>query len=108
MPMRREDKERSKYSKYKARVDLTKNRTSSERARVARSLAGVPLGGCTRSCPLACTCVGFACVFGRHESRVVTVVTMNDRQILPIWLLAHRSSMGSAQLVHEGSTDLAY
>ena len=78
MPMRREDKERSKYSKYKARVDLTKNRTSSERARIARSLAGVPLGGCTRSRPLACTCVGFACVFGRRESRVVTVVTLGS------------------------------
>ena len=75
MPKRREDKELSKYSKYKARVDLTKNRTSSEHARVACSLAGVPLGGCTRSRPLACTCVGFACVFGRRESRVVTVVT---------------------------------
>ena len=45
MPMRREDKERSKYSKYKARVDLTKNRASSERARVARLLAGALLGG---------------------------------------------------------------
>ena len=45
MPMRREDKELSKYSKYKARVDFNKNRTSSERARVAHSLAGVLLGG---------------------------------------------------------------
>ena len=45
MPMRRKDKELSKYSKYKARVDLTKSRTSSEHARVARSLVGVPLEG---------------------------------------------------------------
>ena len=43
MPMRRKDKELSKYSK--ARMDFNKNKTSSERARVARSLAGVLLGG---------------------------------------------------------------
>ena len=49
MLMRREDKERSKYSKYKARVDLTKNRTSSERARWG-SIGGLH--------SLACTCVG--------------------------------------------------
>ena len=75
--MRREDKELSKYSKYKARVDLTKNKTSSERARVARwgSVGGV----CTRSRPLASAYVGFACVFGRRESRVVTVVTVMER-----------------------------
>ena len=45
MPMRREDKELPKYSKYKARVDFNENGTSSERARVARSLAGALLGG---------------------------------------------------------------
>ena len=45
MPMRREDKELSKYSKYKARVDFNENKTSSERARVAHSLAGALLGG---------------------------------------------------------------
>ena len=72
MLMRCEDKELSKYSK--ARMDFNKNKTSSERARVARSLAGVLLGGGLHS--LACTCVGFACVFGRRESRVVTVVTI--------------------------------
>ena len=76
--MRREDKELSKYSKYKARVDLTKNKASSERARVARSLAGARVGGgdCTCSRPLVSACVGFACVFGWRESRVVTVVTV--------------------------------
>ena len=44
MPIWREDKELSKYSN-KAKVDLTKIETSSERARVARSLAGVLLRG---------------------------------------------------------------
>ena len=45
MPIWREDKELSKYSRYKAKVDLMKIGTSSERARVARSLAGVLLRG---------------------------------------------------------------
>ena len=45
MPIWREDKELSKYSRYKAKVDLTKIGTSSKRARVARSLAGVLLRG---------------------------------------------------------------
>ena len=44
MPIWREDKELSKYSN-KAKVDLTKIETSSERARVACSLAGVLLRG---------------------------------------------------------------
>ena len=44
MPIWREDKELSKYSN-KVKVDLTKIGTSSERARVARSLAGVLLRG---------------------------------------------------------------
>ena len=52
---------------------LNENRTSSERARIARW--GSVEGSCTRSRPLACVCVGFACIFGRCESRVVTVVT---------------------------------
>ena len=42
MPMRREDKELSKYSKYKARVDLTKIR---QVASVLALLAGALLGG---------------------------------------------------------------
>ena len=41
----REDKELSKYSKCKAKMDLMKIGTSSERARVACSLAGVLLRG---------------------------------------------------------------
>ena len=45
MPMWREDKELSKYNKYKAKSKLSENGTSSEHARVARSLAGVLLGG---------------------------------------------------------------
>ena len=74
MPMRREDKELSKYSKYKARVDLTKiGQVASVLALLARW--GSVGGDCTRSHPLASACVGFACVFGRRESRVVTVVT---------------------------------
>ena len=73
--MRREDKELSKYSKYRARVDLTKMRqVASVLTLLARSL-GLCWGDCTRSRPLASACVGFACVFGRRESRVVTVVT---------------------------------
>ena len=71
----REDKELSKYSRYKAKMDLTKIGTSSERARVARW--GSVEGRCTCLHPLACVCVGFACVFGRCESRVVTVVTVS-------------------------------
>ena len=56
-------------------MDLTKIRqVASVLALLARSL-GFCWGGCTCSRPLACTCVGFACVFGRRESRVVTVVT---------------------------------
>ena len=42
MPMRREDKELSKYSKYKARVDLTK---IGQVASVLALLAGALLGG---------------------------------------------------------------
>ena len=73
MPMRREDKGLSKYSKYKARVDLTKIRqVASMLTLLARSL-GCYWGGLHS---LACTCVGFACVSGRRESRVVTVVTV--------------------------------
>ena len=41
----REDKELSKYSRYKVKMDLTKIGTSSEDACVARSLAGVLLRG---------------------------------------------------------------
>ena len=72
MPMRREDKELSKYSKHKARVDLTKiGQVASVLTLLARSL-GFCWGGLHS---LACTCVGVVCVFGRRESRVVTVVT---------------------------------
>ena len=45
MPIWHEDKELSKYSRYKVKMDLTKIGTSSERARIARSLAGVLLRG---------------------------------------------------------------
>ena len=45
MPIWHEDKELSKYSRYKAKMDLTRMGTSSEHARVARSLAGVLLRG---------------------------------------------------------------
>ena len=91
MPMRREDKELSKYSKYRARVDLTKKRqVASVLALLARSL-GLCWGGCTRSRPLASACVGFACVFGRRESRVVTVVTYP--------LLTHHIVTGSTRLM---------
>ena len=45
-----EDKELSKYSRYKAKMDLTKIGTSSERARVARSLAEVLLRGAALAC----------------------------------------------------------
>ena len=44
MPMWREDKELSKYNKYKVKNGLSENGTSSEHARVARLLAGVLLG----------------------------------------------------------------
>ena len=40
MPMWREDKELSKYNKYKAKTYFSENGKSSERARVAHSLAG--------------------------------------------------------------------
>ena len=45
MPIWHEDKELSKYSRYKVKMDLTKIGTSSKRARVACSLAGVLLRG---------------------------------------------------------------
>ena len=45
MPIWCEDIELSKYSKYKAKNGLSENGTSSERAHVACSLAGVLLGG---------------------------------------------------------------
>ena len=77
MPMRREDKELSKYSKYKARVDFNENRTSSEHARWG-SVGGTALARVSSHVPV----VGFACVFGRCESRVVTVVTTGDPEIL--------------------------
>ena len=62
-------------------MDLTKIGTSSERARVARW--GSVEGHCTHSRPLMCVCVGFACVFGRHESQVVTVMTIPDHSDQP-------------------------
>ena len=72
MPIWREDKELSKYSKYKAKTDLAKiGQVVSVLALLAR-LLGFCWGDCTCSHPLACA---FACVFGRCESRVVTVVT---------------------------------
>ena len=45
MPMWREDKELSKYNKYKVKNVLSENGTSSERACIACLLAGVLLGG---------------------------------------------------------------
>ena len=76
MPMRREDKELSKYSKYKAKVDLAKiGQAASVLALLARSLGLCWGGDCSRSRPLAYTCVGFVCVFRWRELRVVTVVT---------------------------------
>ena len=50
MPIWREDKELSKYSRYKAKMDLMKIGTSSERARVACLLAGVLLRGAALTC----------------------------------------------------------
>ena len=43
--MWRENKELSKYNKYKAKSELSENGTSSERAHIACSLAGILLGG---------------------------------------------------------------
>ena len=60
-----EDKELSKYNKYKAKNGLSENGASSEHARVARSLAGVLLGDYICLRPLACACTGLACVLGR-------------------------------------------
>ena len=70
MLMWREDKELSKYNKYKAKM----GQVASMLALLARSL-GFCWGDCTCSRPLACTCIGFACILGWRESRVVTVVT---------------------------------
>ena len=50
MPIWREDKELSEYSRYKVKMDLTKIGTSSEHARIARSLAGVLLRGAALTC----------------------------------------------------------
>ena len=76
MPIWREDKELSKYSRYKVKMDLTKIGTSSERACIARSLAGVLLRGAALARVRSHVSVlAFACVFGWHKLRVVTVVT---------------------------------
>ena len=45
MPMWHEDKELSKYNKYKAKNRLSENGTSSKCAHIAHSLTGVLLGG---------------------------------------------------------------
>ena len=74
MPIWREDKELSKYNKYKVKMDSMKiGKVASVLALLARW--GSVEGSCTHSRPLTCVCVGFACVFRRRESRVVTVVT---------------------------------
>ena len=72
MPIWCEDKELSKYSRCKAKMDLTKI------GQVASMLASLAcsLGFCWGELhSLACACVGFACIFGQRESRVVMVMT---------------------------------
>ena len=60
MLMWREDKELSKYSRSKAKMDLTKiGQVVSVLALLARSL-GFCWGDYTHSCPLTCACIGFA------------------------------------------------
>ena len=69
MPMWREDKELSKYNKYKVKTYLAKmGQVVSMLALLTCSLGGLHL--------LACACIGFAYILGRCKSRVVTVVTI--------------------------------
>ena len=75
MPIWREDKELSKYSKYKAKMDLTKIGTSSERARVACLLAGVLLRGAA----LARVCLCWLCV--RFRTAQVASCHSRDRSL---------------------------
>ena len=75
MLMWREDKELSKYSRSKAKMDLTKiGQVASVLALLAHSL-GFCWGDNTHLCPLTCACIGFAGILGWRGSRVVTVVT---------------------------------
>ena len=68
MPIWREDKELSKYSN-KVKVDLTKIGTSSEHARVAHSLAGVPLRGAALARVRSCVSVLALRAFSDSASR---------------------------------------
>ena len=61
MPMWHKDKELSKYNKYKVKSGLSENGTSSEHAHIARSLAGVLLGGLYLLMS-ACVCLYWLCV----------------------------------------------
>ena len=70
-----EDKELSKYSRYKVKMDLTKI------GQVGSVLAGVLLRGAALARVRSRVSVlAFACVFGRRESRVVTVVTVTHHR----------------------------
>ena len=69
MPIWREDKELSKYSRYKAKMDLTKIGTSSERAHVACLLAGVLLRGAALAHVRLRVSVLALCVFSDGASR---------------------------------------
>ena len=81
MPIWREDKELSKYSRYKAKMDLMK---IGQVASVLALLAGALLRGAALArVRLRVSVLAFACVFGRRESRVVTVVTMICQCLTP-------------------------
>ena len=79
MPMRREDKELSKYSKYKARVDLTKIR---QVASVLALLAGALVGGGTVLARVRSRLPVLACV----RFRTARVASCHGRDRPCMWL----------------------
>ena len=103
MPMRREDKELSKYSKYKARVDLTKiGQVASVLALLACSL-GLCWGG-LYSLASARVCLCWLCV----RFRTARVASCHDRDTTHILSLEDNSANKSAICFNaEGRSDLS-
>ena len=86
MPIWREDKELSKYSRYKVKMDLMK---IGQVASVLALLAGVLLRGAALARVRSCVSVlAFACIFGRCESRVVMVMT-NTQTVSNLMISLH-------------------
>ena len=79
------DKELSKYNKYKVKNGLSENGTSSERARIACSLAGVLLGG-LHLLVSARVCLYWLCM----RFRMAQVASCHSRDSIPFLGLSPR------------------